>query len=340
MLEVEIQLKQGRFALDAQFTAPGDAITAVFGPSGGGKSTLLAAIAGLKRLDSGRIVLNGQVRENAEAGIHIPPHQRGFGLVFQEARLFPHLTVRRNIAYARRRAPRTDGLDIEDVAARFGIETFLDRPVRHLSGGEKNRVALVRALVSQPDFLLLDEPFAALDGARRHEFIGTLLAIHRTYRLPMLVVTHNIDEVAALASHVIVLRDGQVASAGPITEVSYQPEFGALLDSSDTGVALPAASLRSGSSDTAQNVWLRADQVLLASQLPVAISARNIIEGRITHISQPEEDGILVQLESRIGTILSRVTRDAALELSLAPGATIWAIIKAHSLSRHPAGTP
>lgn len=340
MLEVETQLKQGRFALDARFTAPADTITALFGPSGGGKSTLLAAIAGLKRLENGRIVLNGQVRENTEAGIHIPPHRRGFGLVFQEARLFPHLTVRNNIAYARRRASRSGGLDIEDVAARFGIEGLLDRPVRHLSGGEKNRVALARALVSQPDFLLLDEPFAALDGARRREFIGTLLAMHRTFRLPMLVVTHNIDEAAALASHVIALHEGKVSSAGPITEVSSRPEFCALLDSNDIGVALPATSLRSGSSDAAQNIWLRADQVLLASQPPVGLSARNIIESRISRISPPEGDGVLVQLESPTGPILSRVTRDAALELSLAPGRTIWAVIKAHSLSRHPTGPP
>jgi molybdate transport system ATP-binding protein len=332
MLEVDVQRDQGRFSLDAQFAVPGDTISVVFGPSGGGKSTLLAAIAGLKRLDKGRIALNGRVHEDASAGIRIPPHRRGFGLVFQEARLFPHLTVRKNIEYAKRRAPRRGGPDIQDVTDGFGIAMLWDRPVRHLSGGEKNRVALARALVSQPDFLLLDEPFAALDAAHRREFIGVLLTMHRTFRLPMLVVTHNIDEAAALASHIVAVREGRVACAGPIAEISATPKFSALLDGSDTGVALRAGSLRSGSPDTLQNIWLRADQVLLALQPPEAISARNIIESRISRIFAPQGDGVLVQLESPAGTILSRVTRDAALELSLAPGKSVWAIIKAHSL--------
>lgn len=340
MLEVEAQLKRGRFTLEAQFTAPSDTITALFGPSGGGKSTLLSAIAGLKRLARGRIVLNGKVREDTEAGTRIPPHRRGFGLVFQEARLFPHLTVRKNIAYAKRRAPRPDGLDIEEVSASFGIDRLLDRPVRHLSGGEKNRVALARALASQPDLLLLDEPFAALDGATRRAFISTLRTIHRAYQLPMLVVTHNIDEAAALASHVIALRDGHVVTVGPIAEVSAKPEFCAFLDGRDTGVALPATSLRTGSPDAALNIWLRADQVLLASQPPVGLSARNIIKGRVSHIFPQKADGVLVQLETPAGAILSRVTKDAALELSLAPGATVWAVIKAYSLSHHSTGSP
>ena len=171
MLEADIKLCQGRFALDARFTAP-DGITALFGPSGAGKSTLLSALAGLKPA-SGRIALNGKSCEQ------LGPHRRGLGLVFQDARLFPHLTVRGNLAYAHRRAPAR--LEIAEVAEFFDIANLLDRPVGNLSGGEKSRVALARALVAAPDFLLLDEPFAALDGARRRAFLQVLRTAHRKY---------------------------------------------------------------------------------------------------------------------------------------------------------------
>ncbi|HWM61679.1 MAG TPA: ATP-binding cassette domain-containing protein, partial [Rhizomicrobium sp.] len=144
-LEVDARLRLGGLELEARFTAPGDGITVLFGPSGSGKSTLLSLIAGLVRLGSGRIALGGQVCDGD--GIHVAPHRRGIGLVFQDARLFPHLTARRNILYARRRAAEAKRLDMAEVARFFDITALLDRPVRNLSGGEKSRVALARALV-------------------------------------------------------------------------------------------------------------------------------------------------------------------------------------------------
>jgi molybdate transport system ATP-binding protein len=322
MLDADLHLDQGKFSLDARFTAP-DGITALFGPSGAGKSSLLAALAGLKAA-TGRIALNGKSVEGLAA------HQRGFGLVFQDARLFPHLTVRGNLAYAHRRAP--PHFAIAEVAEFFDIAAFLDRPVGNLSGGEKSRVALARALVAAPDFLLLDEPFAALDGARRRAFLQVLHRAHDQYKIPMLVVTHNIDEAAALASHLVALDGGKVLAQGGFAEVARQPGFQALLDQRDIGAVLPAAALHSAKNEAAQGYWLRADHVLLAARRPEAISARNILEGRITALTREEDGSVLVSLQTASAPLLARVTAEAAQELALAQEKTAWAVIKAHAV--------
>ena len=322
MLDADLHLGLGKFALDARFTAP-DGITALFGPSGAGKSSLLSALAGLKAA-SGRIALKDKSVES------LGPHQRGFGLVFQDARLFPHLTVGGNLAYAHRRAPPR--FAIAEVAEFFDIANLLDRPVSNLSGGEKGRVALARARVAAPDFLLLDEPFAALDGARRRAFLQVLRMAHHKYKIPMLVVTHNIDEAAALASHLIALDEGKVVAQGDFADVARQPQFQALLDRRDIGAVLPAAALRGARDETAQGYWLRADHVLLAARRPEAISARNILEGRITALTREEDGSVLVELKTASEPLLARVTAEAAQELALAQEKTAWAVIKAHAV--------
>jgi molybdate transport system ATP-binding protein len=318
LLQADIGLRQGEFSLEARLEMPGDGITVLFGPSGSGKSTLLAVLAGLKRADRQTIMLDGR-----DLAI-LPPHQRGIGLVFQDARLFPHLSVRRNIEYAARRAPRGTPA-MEDVAQFFDIAALLDRRVRNLSGGEKNRVALARALVSRPDFLALDEPFAALDGARRRAFIQVLIQMHRSWRLPMLVVTHNIDDAAALGSDLVALKEGRVVAAGEFAEASRSPAFQALLDSRDTGAAVRLAHSQHGGH------WLRADQVLIATEEPKAISARNILAGTVQRLTS-EPDGVLVELATEAGSIVSRLTPEAVAELGLAPQKRVWALVKAHAL--------
>jgi len=328
-LQADIRLHQGAFVLEAKFSVPASGVTALFGPSGSGKSTLLAALAGLKKLDSGRIALMGKVC--ADAGLHVPPHQRGFGLVFQEARLFPHLSVRQNIAYAARRAPQSK-LTLAEVAEFFDIASLLDRPVHNLSGGEKSRVALARALVSTPDYLLLDEPFAALDGARRRGFIAALLAAHRRFQIPMMVVTHNIDDAASLASHMLAITQGRLVAQGAFADVAQSPDFQALLDRRDIGTVLAAGALRGAKNDSVQGIWLRADQVLLATEIPRAISARNIQEGRITAMRAEADDAVLVQLATPAGPLLARVTGEAVRDLGLAPGKTAWALVKAQAV--------
>jgi molybdate transport system ATP-binding protein len=318
LLRADIRLQQGAFSLETRFEAPGDGITVLFGPSGSGKSTLLAALAGFTRADRQTIALDGRDLSP------LPPHQRGIGLVFQDARLFPHLSVRRNIAYAARRAPGAAPA-IEEVARFFDIAGLLDRRVRNLSGGEKSRVALARALASRPDFLLLDEPFAALDGARRRAFIQVLIHMHKAWRLPMLVVTHNIDDAAALGSHLVALKEGRVVAAGAFAEASRHPQFQALLDSRDTGAAVRLVHSQHGGH------WLRADQVLLAAEEPKAISARNILPATVQRII-PEPEGVLVELATEAGVILSRLTPEAVAELGLAPQKRVWALVKAHAL--------
>jgi len=319
-LEADLRLAQGGFALDAKFQAPANAITALFGPSGAGKSTLLSALAGLKRAD-GSITLNGR---DVSA---IPPHRRGFGLVFQDARLFPHLTAGQNLAYARRRAPDSK-LDPAEVAAFFDIVALLDRPVGNLSGGEKSRVALARALVSAPDYLLLDEPFAALDGPRRRAFIQVLLAAHRKFQIPMLVVTHNIDDAAALASHLVALKQGKVAAQGAFAPTALSLVFQGLLDPRDIGAAFPETALHSAR----DSHWLRADHVLIATELPQKLSARNILEGRIAAVTPESDSSVLVTMETAAGPLLARVTPEAVRDLELQVKKTAWAVVKAHAV--------
>jgi len=324
-LEADIELKQGMFTLRARFSAPAEGITVLFGPSGSGKTTLLTVLAGLKRPDRGMVTLGG-----APVG-DLPAHRRDIGLVFQDARLFPHLTVHQNIAYAARRAPQ-GGLAVEDVARFFDIAGLLDRPVGNLSGGEKSRVALARALAMRPDFLLLDEPFAALDGIRRRAFIATLLDLHRVHKLPMLVVTHNIDDAAALGSHLVALQAGHVVASGDFATASRQPAFQSLLDARDTGAAISAGMLQAASGNGRGAIWLRADQLLLASERPHGLSARNVLEGQITALWPQSDQSVLVELNSPAGALLSRITPQAVRELALAPGNPVWAIAKAHLL--------
>jgi molybdate transport system ATP-binding protein len=323
VLSVDAGLARGSFALAARFDAPLNGVTALFGPSGAGKSLVLGAIAGLVRLDRGAIRIDGR-------DLSAKPHERGVGLVFQDARLFPHLSVRGNLEFAARRAPRAF-LSIEEAALMFDIAPLLDRAVRNLSGGERSRVALARALLSAPDFLLLDEPFAALDGARRQAFLDSIADIHRRFALPMLVVTHQIDDAARIASHLVGMRDGAVIAAGPMQATAPSPEFQSLLSTRDCGVALPLARLHGQSTTDAGAAWVRADAVLLANQQPQGLSARNVWQGRVTHIAD-EPISRLVRVETEIGDILARITVEAAAELGLANGSPVWALVKTHAI--------
>jgi molybdate transport system ATP-binding protein len=328
-LDVDVRLRRGVFQLATKFSAPGDGITVLFGPSGGGKSSLLLAIAGLIEC-GGDIRLGTRLLNDSTGRIRVPPHKRDVGMVFQDARLFPHLTARQNIAYAWKRAPADRRREIGDVARFFDIAPLLDRPVGNLSGGEKSRVALARSLVAAPDFLLLDEPFAALDGMRRRAFIGVLLEMHKNFGLPMLVVTHSIDDAAALASNLVALEAGQVVAAGSFDQATRDPAFAGLLDQRDSGAAVSGLLLHSG--DRAQRYhWLRADHIVLATERPKAISSRNILEGEIAGIRK-ENGSRLVELRTPVGTLLSRVTAEAVEELGLAEGKQAWALVKAHAL--------
>ena len=329
-LDIDIRLTRGAFRLEANIRVPGDGITVVFGPSGSGKSSLLSAIAGLTACE-GHVRLGRDVLADSAVDLYVPPNERGIGMVFQDARLFPHLTARQNIAFAFKRAPAHKRRDIGEVARFFDIAPLLDRPVGNLSGGEKSRVALARALVAAPDFLLLDEPFAALDGLRRRAFIQVLLDMHKRFALPMLVVTHNLDDAAALASYLVALKDGEVAATGPFDLATREPGFAALLDPRDSGAAASGVLLHSAESGQ-KYLWLRADHIVLATERPVAISARNILEGEVESVRTEQDGSRLVELHTSVGVILSRVTEEAVAELGLTPGRRAWALVKVHAL--------
>ncbi len=326
----EAVVRRGGFRLAADFEIASEGVTVVFGPSGSGKSTVLSAIAGLNRLERGSVTFNGRVLEDTLRKTRVPTHDRGIGLVFQDARLFPHLTVRGNLAYAEARRPAARNAPITaGIARRLEFEALLDRPVRNLSGGEKGRVALARAIVSAPELLLLDEPFAALDGKRRRDYIVLLRDLSHEHGVPMVVVTHQIDDAAELAAQVISLQGGRVIAHGSAAGVMARPDFLALLDRRDVGVRLPASVL---AGRNAEGVWVRADSVLLASEEPRGISARHVWRGRVMSIVREAETDVLVSIATDAGYILSRITPEALADLRLKEGATAWAVVKAHSL--------
>jgi molybdate transport system ATP-binding protein len=331
-LEVrQAAVRRGAFVLTAEFETPSEGVTVVFGPSGAGKSILLSAIAGLHRLEAGRIRLDGRMLEDVAAQERIAPHQRGIGLVFQDARLFPHLTVRGNLLYAERRRPadRTAPV-VDEIAAQLDIADLLDRSVRNLSGGEKSRIALARALLSAPELLLLDEPFAALDGKRRRAFLAMLREISIKTNLPMMVVTHQIEDAAELADHVIALRGGAVIAHGPASAAMRRQEFVSLLDRRDLGSRIDAAAIPGG--PPGRGVWIRADSVIIAAEAPRGLSARNVWEGHIASIFREPDGSALVSLATQVGYISSRITPEALAELNLVEGGKAWAVVKTHSV--------
>jgi molybdate transport system ATP-binding protein len=330
-LDAEFETSPSTFKLDVEFDAPSSGITVVFGPSGAGKSMLLSMLAGLHRLEAGRISLNGRVLEDVAAKQRTPTYRRGIGLVFQEARLFPHLSVRGNLLYAERRRPADRAAPVVDeVAQQLDIASLLDRAVRNLSGGEKSRVALARAMLSAPELLLLDEPFAALDGKRRRAFLALLRDVSAKASLPMMVVTHQIEDAAELADHVVAVKDGKVIGHGAASGVMRRQEFAALLDRRDLGSRIDAAAVAGGR--TGGGVWVRADSVILSTEQPKGLSARNVWQGHIASIHKEEDGSALVSLATEPGYISSRITPEALAELDLREGAQVWAVVKTHSL--------
>ena len=215
MLNLQIHHTQGRFVLDVAFEAPGTGVTALFGPSGAGKTSVVNMVAGLVRPDSGRICVNGLCLFDSKQGIDLPPEKRRIGYVFQEGRLFPHLSVRSNLTYGMRRTPAAlRFVDFDEVTSLLGIGHLLTRRPAGLSGGEKQRVAIGRALLTSPAMLLMDEPLASLDTARKAEVIPYIKKLAAHVSIPVLYVSHAPDEIRALAAHVVALENGGVTAEG------------------------------------------------------------------------------------------------------------------------------
>ena len=351
-LIVEAKQKLGAFSLDAAFTSE-RGVTALFGRSGSGKTSMIRIIAGLARPDEGRVVLDGEPLTETATGIFVPKHRRRFGYVFQEARLFPHLSIRANLSYGRWFAARpAHGESFDHIVDLLGIETLLERSPSKLSGGEKQRVAIGRALLSSPRLLLMDEPLAALDDARKAEILPYLQRLRDETDIPIVYVSHSIAEVARLANQVVVMRDGKVEATGPAIDILSRPsaaserrEAGALLEGTvesfdalhrlstialkSCQLHIPGAALAPGKS---VRIRIPSRDVMLATARPEGLSALNILEARIEAMSSTEDGTVEIRLDCGGDIILSRITTLSCERLDLRLGRAVFAVIKTVAL--------
>lgn len=348
-LSVDVRLRLGRFPLEARFESAGR-LTALFGPSGSGKTTLVSLISGLIRPDRGKIDSDGIVFVDTDRRVFVPPHRRRVGYVFQDARLFPHMTVRQNLAYGRFFAPRADRYaDIRAVTELLGIGALLDRRPAHLSGGEKQRVAIGRALAASPRLLLMDEPLASLDDARKAEILPYLERLRDETRIPIVYVSHAVAEVARLATDVVLLSEGRVTASGPVDAVLRRLDLLAGDQAREGGAVVAAtivandgvlAVLRSaagewrvpagvGGPGDVVRLRVRARDVMIATERPRGISALNILEGVIKDIAPLARGDVQVDVDCRGETISARVTALSADNLALAAGMPVFALVKA-----------
>lgn len=344
------------FALDLAFEAP-PGVTALFGRSGSGKTTVVNALAGLIAVDAGHARVDGETLFDTSERVFVPPHRRRIGYVFQEARLFPHLTVRQNLGYGRWFA-RRHGAEVADMGAvveMLGIGALLARRPGSLSGGERQRVAIGRALLSGPRLLLMDEPLASLDEARKTEILPYLERLSRETRVPILYVSHSVAEVARLATTVVALSEGRVVRAGTPAEVLSDPQAVPTLGIRDAGAVIAAtvaAHHPDGLSELATSggrlllphiaaapgalvrVRIHAHDVMLSLAPQEGISALNQLPVEILSLRRGEGPGVVVQLRCGSDRLLARITRRSAEALGLAPGLACHAILKSVAVAQ------
>ncbi|PWK62405.1 molybdenum ABC transporter ATP-binding protein [Roseicyclus mahoneyensis] len=355
-LQLALRHRFAGFALDVDVTAP-PGVTVLFGPSGSGKTTLINAVAGLLRPDAGRIAVADWVLLDTKARYCLPRHKRRIGYVFQEGRLFPHLTVRQNLLYGRWFAPRNVTPEpLDRVVEMLGIGALLERRPAALSGGEKSRVAIGRALLSAPRLILADEPLAALDEARKAEILPYFERLRDEISVPILYVSHASVEVARLATTVIALQGGRVAAIGPPERVLGDAsavgarEVASLLrarvvahhDDGLSELATAAGALHlprvAGAPGTVIRVRIAASDVILSRAAPVGLSALNILQGTIAEIQPGRGPAARVVLAVGAERLIARVTLRAVAALSLQPGQTCYAILKSVAVAPEDVG--
>jgi molybdate transport system ATP-binding protein len=350
-LNVDIRRQLGALDLNIRLDAP-RGVTAIFGRSGAGKTSLINVIAGLLHPDAGQITLNG--RALTGPGLHVAAHKRRIGYVFQDARLFPHLNVRQNLTFGMRRAgPSAPGLD--EVTALLGIEHLLHRAPRSLSGGEAQRVALGRALLSGPELLALDEPLAALDERRKQDILPYLEALRTgPLRCPVLYVSHSLDEIARVADQIALLENGKIIRQGPVFDVLSDPtalpnigvrQAGAMIqatvaDHGPDGITTLRTSagtleLPGISAPPGAQIRLRvmAQDVILSLDRPVGLSSRNILPATVKAIHHGDGPGAAIVVQSGTDRLLARLTTRAVRDLALQPGQQVFAIFKATTIA-------
>ncbi len=355
MIEARLALRRPGFTLDVDLQLPAQGVSALFGPSGCGKTTLLRALAGLERA-AGRVALGPAVWQDDASNQWLPTHRRPLGYVIQDAALFPHLSVQGNLDYGRRRSAG-HSTALAPVITLLGITPLLARKPATLSGGERQRVAIARALATAPRLLLMDEPLAALDAERKAEILPYLERLHHELALPIVYVTHAMDEVARLADHLVLLRAGSVLAAGPLAELLARPDL-PLARQDDAGVVITAKLLRHDSAYglsligfAGGTLWLGqvaaapgatvrarvlARDVSVSRLAPVQTSVQNILPVRLQSLQAGHSTALLslVMGDGDAGQtqLLARITRRSCDALALQPGNALFAQIKGVAL--------
>jgi molybdate transport system ATP-binding protein len=355
MIEVEIERRFPGFQLAATFASEAG-VTALFGPSGSGKTMIADAIAGLTRPDRGRIVVDGRVLFDSAAGVDVAPEKRRIGYVFQEDRLFPHLSVRANLRYGMNLRPAAERtVEFDRTVDLLGLRHLLARLPHRLSGGEKQRVALGRALLTSPRLLLMDEPLANLDDARRSEILSYIEEVRRALSVPVVYVSHALDEISRLADDVAVVAAGRVVACGPVAEIMTTLDIPEIAGRRDAGAVL---TVRVREHDVADGLSvldfagghfivpnvnapvgaelrlrIQARDVSIALTAPTHISTLNILKGTIREIGAEAgpQANVLIDVG---GIIAARLTRRSVRELALAPGREVYVLIKSVAVER------
>ena len=350
MLEFQATLRREAFELNVEFLAPSPGVTTLFGRSGAGKSTIVALLAGLLTPERGRLVLEDQVLFDSAAGVNVATEERAIACVFQDARLFPHLDVHGNLRYGLRRVRgRPAPIDEREIVELLGLGPLLERRVHQLSGGERQRVSLGRALLAQPRLLMLDEPLASLDIARREEVLPYLERLRDEVRIPIVHVSHSFDEVLRLAEHVVLLEHGEVLASGSVSQICLEPVLHAIVGESVMGSVLEGSvvgydpdeglatvkcddlSLRVAVAAAPRErlrIFVPAGDVVIALEEVKDVSTRNVLPVEIVRL-QPLEGSVLLHLRSGGRALLARVTHSAVRELRLAEEVRCYALVKA-----------
>lgn len=354
MIDARLKLAYSGFDLDVDLHVPGRGVTALFGHSGSGKTTCLRCIAGLERAEQGFVQINDEVWQDSDNGIFVPPHKRALGYVFQEASLFPHLSVLANLQFGLKRIAKSQRrVDMAQATELLGIGHLLERHPQHLSGGERQRVGIARALLTSPKLLLMDEPLAALDSQRKNEILPYLQRLHDELDIPLLYVSHAQDEVARLADHLVLLSEGKALASGPIGDTlarldlpmamgddagviiegqvsAYDPDYQLLslqLPATEMNIRVTHAPMTVGQ---ALRCKVQARDISLTLQHNEFSSILNRLP--VTVVSEQAADNsahVLIRLDAGGTPLLARITRFSRDQLGVYPGQQLWAQIKA-----------
>lgn len=351
-IRMRYAINREAFSLDVDVSVPGRGITGVFGTSGAGKTMLLRCIAGLEKPEQALFVIDNETWVDTEERIRLPVHRRNIGYVFQEPRLFPHLDVRDNLGYGRKRAAQRREVDMAQVVDVLGLESLLSRRTARLSGGEAQRVAIGRALLRAPRLMLMDEPVAALDASRKNEVLPFIAKVQEHFGIPILYVSHNVDEICQICDQLLIIEKGQVVASGDLQGVLLRTDIPVLAGDEAGAVIFAMAKSfdeRYGLTTvitTAGPMWvpgefapesqlrlrLRANDVSVCLQTPTETSILNTLPAKVERIQKEARVSVLVHMKAGDERLVARITQRSADELALEPGNDVVAQIKSVSV--------